>query len=86
MTRSFDPVAARDTPPVAALPDRACAGVSTEVFFPEHPAHYPKAVAICDLCPHSAACLEWALDANQTFGVWGATTPMDRDEMRKEAA
>jgi WhiB family redox-sensing transcriptional regulator len=37
------------------------------------------AKAVCEDCPVKAKCLEYALDAREEFGVWGGTTPRDRD-------
>lgn len=86
MTRSFDPVAARDTPPVASRPDRACAGADPAVFFPDHPSRYGPALAICEPCPCRTECLQWALDTSQNFGVWGGTTPEERWHMTRRTA
>jgi WhiB family redox-sensing transcriptional regulator len=76
-----DPHAARATPPVAALPDRACAGEDPEIFFPQHAADVAEAKAICDLCPHVQPCLEWALDTRQMHGIWAGTTGDERREL-----
>lgn len=41
------------------------------------------AVARCWSCPALDACRDYALAAEERWGVWGATTPADR---RQEAA
>jgi WhiB family transcriptional regulator, redox-sensing transcriptional regulator len=38
-----------------------------------------RAKAVCRACDVVAQCLEWALETNQTAGVWGG---MDEDERR----
>ncbi len=80
------PPASQATPPVAALPDRACAGADPELFFPEGRgiASYDEARKLCHRCPHRQPCLEWALETGQGFGMWGATTPEERREMRRK--
>jgi|tagenome__1003787_1003787.scaffolds.fasta_scaffold19761782_1 hypothetical protein len=36
------------------------------------------AIAGCRRCPARLACAEYAVAADERFGVWGATTPQDR--------
>jgi WhiB family redox-sensing transcriptional regulator len=74
------------TPPVAALPDRACAGEDPEIFFPTVGGPASEARAICGRCPHRQACLDWALETEQGFGIWGGTTPDERAAMLRGAA
>lgn len=66
------------TPPVAALPDRACAGADPEIFFPTTGGKPVEALDLCGICPHAEPCLEWALDTRQDHGIWGGTTPEQR--------
>jgi WhiB family transcriptional regulator, redox-sensing transcriptional regulator len=40
-----------------------------------------QAKAICRRCPHRKACLAWALETGQQFGIWGGANPEDRDRM-----
>jgi WhiB family transcriptional regulator, redox-sensing transcriptional regulator len=82
--RNFDPATARDMPPVAAYPDRACNGVDPAVFYPEHVAYNGPALAICSVCRYRQECLDWALQTRQCFGVWGGTTPEERGEMLRQ--
>jgi len=74
------------TPPVAAFPDRACAGEDPEIFFPGPLGSSREAVDVCRRCPHRQLCLDWALDTEQRFGVWGATTPEERLRILRGAA
>jgi WhiB family redox-sensing transcriptional regulator len=84
--RSFDPPGARDYPPVAELPDRACNGVDPAVFYPRHTSGNAAAIAICQQCPHRKPCLDWAIETGQNFGVWGATSADTRQAMIREAS
>ena len=77
----LDRASARATPPVAVEPDRACAGEDPAIFFPEQGGPAYPAKAICNRCPHRQACLDWALDTGQAFGVWGGTSPDERARM-----
>lgn len=62
--------------------------VSTDMFFLESygGAEAKLATRLCRRCPVVEACFIWAL-ANPSLtadGVWGATTPRQRDDMRAE--
>lgn len=82
----LDTEAARGTPPVAAEPDRACAGEDTALFFPARGGTAMEAIEICSRCPHRQPCLDWAIETGQTFGVWGGTTADQRARMLRGAA
>jgi WhiB family redox-sensing transcriptional regulator len=65
-------------PQVRGLPSRdwvaaaACAGSDTSLFFAETGDTYPaEVVAICTGCPVRNCCLEWAIDAHESAGLWG---------------
>lgn len=64
----------------------ACAGLDTEFFYPQQDKFEPGEAEllkrICVECPVMDACLEWAI-ASERYGVWGATTPMERFAIRK---
>lgn len=81
----LDRASARDTPPVAALPDRACAGHDPAIFFPEQGGPASPAKAICARCPHRQACLDWAIATGQAFGIWGGKSPDERAQMAVRA-
>lgn len=38
---------------------------------------------ICDTCPVMQTCLEYAVAANEPFGVWGGLTPEERRPHRR---
>lgn len=83
--RTFDPQAAKATPPVSARPDRACNDDDVgDLFYPTHASGFPAAVAVCHRCPHEGDCLDWALETRQSFGVWGGRTPDERHEMLRQ--
>ena len=57
----------------------ACAGVSTNIFFPETD-ELPSEDAriLCARCPVREECLQWALAHNED-GYWGGTTKTQRE-------
>jgi WhiB family transcriptional regulator, redox-sensing transcriptional regulator len=61
-----------------------CAQVDPEIWFPEKGNPTAAAKAICRRCPSRQPCLQYALDNNIRFGVWGATSERQRRDMRPE--
>ncbi len=63
----------------------ACRGVGPDVFFLEHGTTdtYDAARDLCALCPVREQCLETALADQSPLGMWAATTPKERPEMRR---
>lgn len=43
-----------------------------------------RAKELCGECPFRLMCLSHALANGERFGVWGATTAAQRDQMRKK--
>lgn len=39
------------------------------------------AIMLCRLCPFRNPCMEWAIQTGQPHGIWGGTTPNDRDKI-----
>lgn len=64
--------------------DLPCRDEDPELFFPVGTggpalAQIAEAKAVCRRCPHTQACLAWALESGQDAGVWGG---MSADERR----
>lgn len=59
-----------------------------EIFFPEGkevPAKIRYAKALCGQCPVAVACLTKAMSMGPELnGVWGMTTQIERNRMRKD--
>jgi hypothetical protein len=81
-----DAAYAADTPAVLDRPDLGCRepDVDPEIFYPGRGGSPAAAVAICQACPVTDECREWALTSGQRFGVWGATTDDDRRRIMRE--
>jgi hypothetical protein len=58
-----------------------CRTVDPETFFPQPTEPADLALALCRSCEVQAACLAAALEAGDTNGVWGGTTPRERRAM-----
>jgi WhiB family redox-sensing transcriptional regulator len=51
-----------------------------EEFYSEDPEERSEAKTMCYACPERAACLQWALEHRQIWGVWGGR---DEVELRR---
>lgn len=76
--------AALPSPP-ASLADAACKSEDPDLFFAsdfermaDWEARIAKAKAVCARCPVRDACLAYALDTSQWFGIWGGLTEDER--------
>ena len=57
--------------------DAACLDIVDDVsFFPdaEDLSAIARAKAVCATCPVASECLTWAIETNQSEGVWGGHT------------
>jgi WhiB family redox-sensing transcriptional regulator len=61
----------------------ACRDADPEVFFAEE--YESEAVARCAECPVRSDCLAYALEARETYGVWGGYTSRQRRGLRRTA-
>jgi len=64
-----------------------CATEDPEVFFPESydiPSKVNVAKNICRQCPLLVACAAYAIPQSDLDGVWGATTPRERSNLRSK--
>ena len=72
--------------------DAACRKADPNLFFgPQHEprevkaAREIKAKAICATCPVRAQCLEFAIETNEPFGVWGGLNELERRRLARRA-
>ncbi|WP_460404972.1 WhiB family transcriptional regulator [Actinophytocola sediminis] len=62
-----------------------CAQTDPEAFFPEDGANARAAKAVCRSCPVVAECLRYAVARPALTGVWGATSSLERQQLRRVA-
>ncbi|WP_166583722.1 MULTISPECIES: WhiB family transcriptional regulator [unclassified Mycolicibacterium] len=67
-----------------------CRGLPAEVFYTgdedrgaRRIEHEENAKQICGGCPVQRECLGHAIEADEPYGIWGATTPKERAALRQ---
>jgi WhiB family redox-sensing transcriptional regulator len=45
-----------------------------------------SAKAVCQRCPVSEPCLEFAMETNQKYGIWGGLTDKERASLKRRRA
>lgn len=65
--------------------DALCAQTDPEAFFPEKGGSTRDAKKICAGCEVRAQCLEYALENDERFGIWGGLSERERRKLRKRA-
>jgi WhiB family redox-sensing transcriptional regulator len=65
--------------------DSLCAQTDPEAFFPEKGGSTRDAKKICVSCEVRTQCLEYALQNDERFGIWGGLSERERRKLRKRA-
>ena len=63
-----------------------CAQTDPESFFPEKGGSTLPAKRTCRACEVRAECLEYALEHDIQFGVWGGMSERDRRRLKRQPA
>jgi WhiB family redox-sensing transcriptional regulator len=71
--------------PLAWQSESLCAQTDPEAFFPEKGGSTRDAKKICGSCEVRAECLEYALQNDERFGIWGGLSERERRKLRKRA-
>jgi len=66
--------------------DAVCARSDPEAWFPDRGRPNRQTKAMCDTCPVKDPCLQWALDHNEQYGIFGGTSHADRQKIKREMA
>ena len=66
--------------------DALCAQTDPDLFFPENSASSAPAKKICAECTVREICLQYALDNDLRYGVYGGLSAVERRKLRKAAA
>lgn len=61
-----------------------CAQTDPEAFFPEKGGSTREAKRICQACPVQDDCLEFALENDERFGIWGGLSERERRRLKRD--
>ncbi len=70
-----------------------CSEIGSLPFFPEtddvrgrDTATLAMTVAkqLCQRCDHIKECLEWAVETDEAYGIWGGTAPHERRAIKRQ--
>ena len=62
-----------------------CAQTDPEAFFPEKGGSTREAKRVCLTCDVRDECLEYALENDERFGIWGGLSERERRKLKKRA-
>lgn len=60
-----------------------CAQTGPEFFFPAPGSSTREAKRLCGACEGREACLAYALEHDERFGVWGGLSEKERQRLRR---
>jgi len=60
-----------------------CAQTDPEAFFPEKGGSTREAKRVCTGCEVRVECLEYALDNDERFGIWGGLSERERRKLKR---
>lgn len=63
-----------------------CAQTDPDAFYPEKGGSVREAKAVCNRCPVTAECLDYAIRRDERYGVWGGTTERERRAIKRSQA
>lgn len=86
MTTHRFPARAQFTAPVADFathPGRHCKNINTDLFFTTEEGARGAAKKICKGCPVATACLQYAFDVGERWGIWAGVLFSSAEERRR---
>lgn len=63
-----------------------CLDADPDAFFPEKGGSTREAKRICSQCDVREECLEYALDNDERFGIWGGMSERERRRLKRVAS
>jgi WhiB family transcriptional regulator, redox-sensing transcriptional regulator len=82
--RAVDAPAEEETA-LAWQTDALCSQTDPEAFFPEKGGSTRDAKRVCTSCDVKAECLEYALQNDERFGIWGGLSERERRKLKRRA-
>ncbi len=72
--------------PVPWATEAKCLNADPDVFFPEKGGSTREAKRICAECTVRDECLEYALEHDERFGIWGGMSERERRKLKRLAS
>ncbi|GAA2067356.1 MULTISPECIES: WhiB family transcriptional regulator [Microbacterium] len=66
--------------------DALCSQTDPEAFFPEKGGSTRDAKRVCTTCDVRTECLEYALQNDERFGIWGGLSERERRKLKRRAS
>ncbi|MFG6445059.1 WhiB family transcriptional regulator [Microbacterium sp. P06] len=66
--------------------DALCSQTDPEAFFPEKGGSTRDAKRVCTSCDVRSDCLEYALQNDERFGIWGGLSERERRKLKRRAS
>lgn len=63
--------------------DAICAQIDPELWFPDKGGSTREAKKVCLGCPSRLECLQYALDHDERFGIWGGLSERERRRLKR---
>lgn len=63
-----------------------CAQTDPEAFYPEKGGSTREAKQICGRCEVKVECLQYALDHDERFGIWGGLSERERRRLKRRVS
>jgi WhiB family redox-sensing transcriptional regulator len=63
----------------------ACLGTDAAAFFPEKGGSTRAAKRICATCSVTAECLDYAINNDERFGIWGGLSERERRRLKRRS-
>ncbi|MEU9699344.1 WhiB family transcriptional regulator [Streptomyces sp. NPDC014870] len=76
---------APSAPDMSWQEDALCAQAGPEFFFPAPGSSTREAKQLCGACEGRVACLQYALENDERFGVWGGLSEKERGRLKSTA-
>lgn len=64
----------------------ACADSALDEFHADQGEAHATVKRVCAACPVVDACLQWAIENRERFGVWGGLSATERDVLFRDRA
>ncbi|NKS56215.1 WhiB family transcriptional regulator [Rhodococcus hoagii] len=68
------------------MAEGVCSQTDPDAFYPDKGESSTPAQKICTGCPVRTECLEYALERDERYGVWGGLTPRGRKSLLRTRA